>query len=249
MFFSKKKQTKEIDYNNLPKHIGIIMDGNGRWAKRRGLPRSMGHQAGSETVRTVIREANKIGIKYITIYAFSTENWKRPKEEVDYLMSLLLDYFKNAEKYLAGENGIIKVIGDRSVFNDDIKSEIERVERMTADNTGNILNIAINYGSQEEILMGVKKIAQKVKDNELNVEDIDAKLFSSMLYTKDQPDPDLIIRTSGEQRLSNFLLWQSAYSELWFTPKNWPDFNRGDLEQAIYDFQNRKRRFGGVDSE
>lgn len=246
MFFQKKKLKKEIDYNNLPTHIGIIMDGNGRWAKKRGLPRSAGHSAGADTLKKIVTECNNMGIKYITVYAFSTENWKRPKEEVDYLMNLLLNYLKDAERTLAGENVVIRAIGSRKELSEEIQEQIIKTEEFTKNNTGIIMNIAVNYGSREEIVQAVKDISEKVINGEVNKDDITPELISGSLYTKNQPDPDLIIRTSGEERISNFLLWQLAYSELWFTKKLWPDFNKNDLIEAIYDFQNRARRFGGV---
>lgn len=243
MFFSKKTN-HEIDFNNLPVHIGVIMDGNGRWAKKRGLPRSAGHSAGADTLKKIVTECNNIGIKYITVYAFSTENWKRPKEEVDFLMNLLLDYLKNAEKTLAGENVVIRAIGSRAELSEEIQQQIIKTENFTKNNTGIIMNIALNYGGREEIVNGIKKAAKDLKDGVIS--DIDDKIFSNYLYTADQPDPDLIIRTSGEQRLSNFLLWQACYSELWFTKKLWPDFSKKDLYEAISDYQHRGRRFGGV---
>jgi len=246
MLFRKKKLKREIDYNNLPVHIGIIMDGNGRWAKKRGLPRSAGHSAGADTLKKIVTECNKMGIKYITVYAFSTENWKRPKEEVDYLMNLLLSYLRDAEKTLAGENVVIKAIGSRKELSEEIQEQIIKTEEFTKNNTGIIMNIAVNYGSREEITTAVKKITKKALSGEISGDDITSQMISDNLYTKNQPDPDLIIRTSGEERISNFLLWQLAYSELWFTDKLWPDFNKNDLLEAIYDFQNRGRRFGGV---
>ncbi len=246
MLFRKKKLKREIDYNNLPAHIGIIMDGNGRWAKKRGLPRSAGHSAGADTLKKIVTECNKMGIKYITVYAFSTENWKRPKEEVDYLMNLLLSYLRDAEKTLAGENVVIKAIGSRKELSEEIQEQIIKTEEFTMNNTGIIMNIAVNYGSREEITTAVKEIAKNVSEGKVACEDITSQMISDSLYTKNQPDPDLIIRTSGEERISNFLLWQLAYSELWFTNKLWPDFNKNDLLDAIYDFQNRGRRFGGV---
>ena len=246
MFLRKKKIKKEIDYNNLPSHIGIIMDGNGRWAKKRGLPRSAGHSAGADTLKKIVTECNNMGIKYITVYAFSTENWKRPKEEVDYLMNLLLSYLRDAEKTLAGENVVIRAIGSRKELSEEIQEQIIKTEKFTAKNTGIIMNIAVNYGSREEITTALKNILKKAENGEINAEDINPELISDNLYTKGQPDPELIIRTSGEERISNFLLWQLAYSELWFTDKLWPDFNKNDLLEAIYDFQNRARRFGGV---
>ena len=246
MFFKKKKANREIDYNNLPKHIGIIMDGNGRWAKKRGLPRSAGHSAGAESLKKIVTHANKIGIKYITVYAFSTENWKRPKEEVDYLMNLLLNYLRDAEKTLAGENVVIRAIGSRAELSEEIQEQIIKTENFTKDNTGIIMNIAVNYGSREEITTAVKSICSDAVSGRISTGDITPRMISDNLYTKDQPDPDLIIRTSGEERISNFLLWQLAYSELWFTDKLWPDFTVKDLDEAICDFQNRGRRFGGV---
>ena len=218
MFFSKKKKINEIDMSRLPQHIGIIMDGNGRWAKKRGLPRSAGHSAGADSLKKIITEANNLGVKYITVYAFSTENWKRPKEEVDYLMSLLLDYLRNAEKTLSGENVVIRVIGSRKGLSEEICRQIIKTENFCKD----------------------------VTDGRQNVDDIDDEVFSSYLYTENQPDVDLLIRTSGEQRLSNFMLWQVSYAEMWFTDKLWPDFKPTDLHKAIIDFQNRGRRFGGV---
>lgn len=242
----RKKLKHEIDYNNLPKHIGVIMDGNGRWAKKRGLPRSAGHSAGAESLKKIITEANKIGIKYITVYAFSTENWKRPKEEVDYLMNLLLNYLKDAEKSLAGENVVIKTIGSRKELSDEIQEQIKKTEKFTEKNTGIVMNIALNYGAREEIVNAVKCICEDVKNGKTDAESIDEEMLADFLYTKNQPDVDLLIRTSGEQRLSNFMLWQVSYAEMWFTDKLWPDFKPKDLRQAIIDFQNRGRRFGGV---
>lgn len=241
MFFKKKKQI-DIDYDNLPKHIGVIMDGNGRWARKRGLPRSAGHSAGADALKKIVTECNNIGIKYITVYAFSTENWSRPKEEVDFLMNLLLDYLKNAEKTLSGENVVIRTIGSRAELTEEIQEQIIKTENFTKNNTGIVMNIALNYGGREEIIHAVKKICE----SGVSPDKIDESLFESYLYTKNQPDIDLLIRTSGEQRLSNFLLWQNSYSEFWFTDKLWPDFKKEDLYSAIIDFQNRSRRFGGV---
>ncbi|MCI5605151.1 MAG: isoprenyl transferase [Clostridia bacterium] len=245
MFFGKRLKD-EIDYNNLPEHIGIIMDGNGRWAKKRGLPRSAGHSAGAESLKKIITEANKIGIKYITVYAFSTENWKRPKAEVDYLMNLLLDYLKDAENSLAGENVVIRTIGSRKELSAEIQEQIKKTENFTSKNTGIVMNIALNYGAREEILNAARQLCEDVKNGKKNPEDITDEDFAGCLYTKNQPDVDLLIRTSGEQRLSNFMLWQVSYAEMWFTDKLWPDFKPKDLRQAICDFQNRGRRFGGV---
>lgn len=245
MSLFKKKQT-EVDMSNLPKHIGVIMDGNGRWAKKRGLPRSAGHSAGAEALKKIVTEANKLGVRYITVYAFSTENWKRPQAEVDYLMSLLLNYLKNAEKTLAGENVVIRCIGSRKELSEEIQEQIKRTEAFTAKNDGIVMNIALNYGGREEITNAARRVAEMVKKGELNIEDITDSVIEDGLYTASQPDVDLLIRTSGEQRLSNFMLWQVSYAEMWFTDKLWPDFKPEDLRRAILDFQNRGRRFGGV---
>ncbi len=245
MFF-KKKKIEEIDLLHLPQHIGIIMDGNGRWAKKRGLPRSAGHKAGAEALKKIITEANNLGVKYITVYAFSTENWKRPKEEVDYLMSLLLDYLRNAEKTLAGENVVIRAIGSRKELSQEIQKQIIKTEEFTKNNTGIVMNIALNYGAREEITNAVKEICAEAVNRVIDTSDITENVIENHLYTKNQPDVDLLIRTSGEQRLSNFMLWQVSYAEMWFTDKLWPDFKPADLRCAIVDFQNRGRRFGGV---
>lgn len=238
----RKKEKPEIDYTRLPVHIGVIMDGNGRWAKKRGLPRSAGHKAGAEALKKVVTACNKIGIKYITVYAFSTENWSRPKSEVDFLMALLLDYLKDAKNTLAGENVVIRAIGSRKELSEEIQSEIIKTEEFTKDNTGIIMNIAVNYGSREEITTAVKSIiADGIKE-----EDITPDTISDRLYTKGQPAPDLLVRTSGEIRLSNFMLWQLAYSEMYFTDTLWPDFTPEDMEKAIIEFQRRNRRYGGV---
>ncbi len=238
----KRKRTAEIDMENLPKHIGVIMDGNGRWAKKRGLPRSAGHKAGADGLKKIVTACNKMGIKYITVYAFSTENWSRPKAEVDFLMNLLLGYLRDAENTLAGENVVIRAIGSRKELSEEIREQIVKTEEFTKNNTGIVMNIALNYGSREEITTAVRSI---VKDGTPS-EDITPKLISEKLYTKGQPDPDLLIRTSGEIRLSNFMLWQLAYSEMYFTDKLWPDFSVADLEKAILEYQRRNRRFGGV---
>lgn len=245
-FFKRKTFAKNIDYNRLPVHIGVIMDGNGRWAKKRGLPRSAGHSAGADTLKKIVTECNKMGIKYITVYAFSTENWKRPKEEVDYLMNLLMNYLRDAENTLAGENVVIKAIGSRNELSSELCEQIKKTEDFTKNNDGIIMNIALNYGSREEIVKSVKELVKEALSGNIQADKISSEDISNHLYTSGQPDPDLIIRTSGEERLSNFMLWQLAYSELWFTNKLWPDFNISDLHQAILDFQNRNRRYGGV---
>ncbi|MDD6213849.1 MAG: isoprenyl transferase [Firmicutes bacterium] len=245
MFFKKKRLT-EIDYTRIPVHIGVIMDGNGRWAKKRGLPRSAGHQAGADTLKKIVTECNKMGIKYITVYAFSTENWKRPKDEVDFLMNLLMNYLRDAEKTLAGENVVIRTIGSRNELSEEIQQQIIKTEKFTENNTGIVMNIALNYGSREEIIHAVRGLVRDAVGGKVKLEDISEDMMSNRLYTGGIPDPDLIIRTSGEERLSNFLMWQSAYSELYFTRRLWPDFNINDLHTAIIAYQNRNRRYGGV---
>lgn len=247
-FFKNKKTErllKEIDPNNIPRHVGIIMDGNGRWAKKRGLPRSAGHKAGAQNLQVISEFAGKMGIKYITAYAFSTENWKRPKEEVDALMDLLLSYLRD-KKILSGKKVSIKVIGDRSALSDEINKEIDIIEDYTKDNDGMVMYLAINYGGRQEIVNAVRNCYDEIKNGDILKEDITEELISKNIYTPDVPDADLIIRPSGEYRLSNFLMWQSAYSEFWYSNINWPDFSKEDFTRAILDYQNRNRRFGGV---
>ena len=249
-FKTDKKEIKndnfELDMNRIPKHIAIIMDGNGRWAKAKNLPRSMGHKAGVETIRRIIKEADKLGVKYMTFYAFSTENWKRPKDEVDALMKLLVQYLRQELEELHRNSVVIRVLGDISRLPDECVKEIERSKEKTKNNTGIVMNFALNYGGRDEIIRATRFIAESVKKGELNPEDITKEVIESYLYTHDMPDPDIIIRPSGEQRLSNFLLWQCAYSEFWYSNINWPDFKEKDLRKAIFDFQNRERRFGGL---
>jgi len=239
-----KKLLQEVDPANLPRHVGIIMDGNGRWAEKRGLPRTAGHRAGVQNLKTITEFAGQMGIPYITAYAFSTENWKRPKEEVDALMQLLLDYLRDKDQ-LAGKNVTIRVIGDRSALSDEINREIDVIEAYTKDRDGMVLYLAINYGGRQEIVRGVNNLCRKVQQGELEPGDVTEAMLSAEVYTRDVPEADLIIRPSGELRLSNFLLWQSAYSEFWFSDINWPDFTTKDFTQAILDYQNRNRRFGG----
>lgn len=247
MFFKKRKDdTIEVDYNNLPTHIGIIMDGNGRWARKRGLPRSAGHREGAKTLEKLTRFAGDIGIKYITYYAFSTENWKRPSKEVESLMKLMTMYLDDYKRLLGGEDIRIRIIGKREGLSEEILKKIEIVESATENNSKITMNIALNYGGREDILNSVKSIAQKVANGDLKPEEITEDDISSNLYTYYMPDPDLIIRPSGELRLSNFLMWQSAYSEFWFSDINWPDFTKNDFLKAISDFQKRNRRYGGV---
>ena len=235
---------REVDKENLPRHVGIIMDGNGRWAKKRGLPRSAGHRAGANVLKKITEFASEMGIRYITAYAFSTENWKRPKAEVDALMDLLLDYLKD-KKLLEGNQVRLKFIGDRSMLTDEIKEQMAIAEEESAGRDKTILYLAINYGGQQEITRAVKNICARVSSGEISPDAISEQTISENLYTE-IPDVDLIIRPSGEYRLSNFLLWQSAYSEFWFSNINWPDFTEKDFTQAILDYQNRNRRFGGI---
>ncbi|MBR5236104.1 MAG: isoprenyl transferase [Clostridia bacterium] len=239
-----KRLVREIDPNNLPKHVGIIMDGNGRWAQKRGLPRSAGHRAGAQNLKTITEFAGEMGIRYITAYAFSTENWKRPKEEVDALMQLLLDYLRDKNQ-LAGKNVSIRVIGDRSALSDEINREIDVIEDYTKDRDGMVLYLAINYGGRQEIARAVNQLCREACDGTIEPGQISEQMISERVYTNDVPEADLIIRPSGELRLSNFLLWQSAYSEFWFSDICWPDFSTKDFTQAILDYQNRNRRFGG----
>ncbi len=236
----------EIDIDKLPKHIAIIMDGNGRWAKKRLLPRSFGHQEGMKRVIEIVEASTELGIKHLTLYAFSTENWKRPKDEVDGLMKILIKYIRNELDRLVNNNVRLNILGDISSLPSLARLEVEKAIDETKNNKGMILNIALNYGGRDDIIHGVKKILKDVKLGNINIEDIDDNLFSEYLYTKGQPDPDLLIRPSGELRVSNFLLYQIAYSEFWFSNVLWPDFKREKLYEAIIDFQKRNRRFGGI---
>ncbi len=244
-FFGRRNRT-EVDLENLPVHIGIIMDGNGRWAKRRGLPRTAGHAGGAKTFEKIVEYAGNMGIKIVTVYAFSTENWRRPKEEIDMLMSLLEDYLDNGLTRLAGRDVKIHFIGDESAFSEDFQRKLRHMEKATENNGGLLLNVALNYGGRREITLAVRKIAKLCAEGKLSAEDIDEKTIENYLDTSGQHDPDLIIRPSGEYRLSNFLMWQSAYSELWFDNVLWPDFSENDLRRAVHDYQRRSRRFGGV---
>lgn len=231
---------------NVPKHVAIILDGNGRWAKKRHLPRNMGHAAGAKTVEKICEDAWDLGIKYLTVYAFSTENWNRPDDEVKALMKLLRNYLKNCEKRANDNDMRIRVIGDKSRLDEDIRVTIDNLEKVTSKNQGLNFTIAINYGSRDEILRAVKKVASSVKAGEVDVEDIDEQMISENLDTSGMPDPDLMIRTSGEERLSNYLLWQFAYSEFYFTDCLWPDFDKKELIKAIEVYSSRNRRFGKV---
>ncbi len=226
------------------KHIAIIMDGNRRWAKKNNMPVKLGHKQGAETLKKIVRYANKIGIKYMTVYAFSTENWKRSKEEVDALMSLLENYLDQFSREADDENIVIRVLGDEEALSESLRNKINEVVSATKDNTGIIFNIALNYGGRNEIVNATKNICKDVKNGLIKPEDITEKMFSSYLYTKDDPDPDLLIRTSGEIRLSGFLPWQSVYSEFYFTDVLWPDFTEKNLDEAIAEYNKRNRKFG-----
>ena len=239
-------KNSKIDFDKLPKHIAIVMDGNGRWAQKRSLPRLSGHNAGMKTLKSIVKFASKLGLSHLTVYAFSTENWKRPEDEILGIFKILVFYVEKELRELHANHVKVNIIGDYRKLPEEAVEKLESSLLTTKDNTGLQLNIALNYGSRLEILKSVKELVIRSQNNEINPKDIDEEIFSSLLYTKDIPDPDLIIRTGGELRLSNFLLWQAAYSELWFTDLYWPDFKKKDLEEAILDYQNRKRRFGGV---
>lgn len=230
----------------IPTHVAIILDGNGRWAKAKGLPRKAGHVQGAKNVEVICEAAYKMGVQYLTVYAFSTENWNRPQDEVDALMQLLRNYMKTCLKTAEKNNMCVRVIGDKTRLDDDIRTRIAELEEATRNNTGLHFQIALNYGSRDEITRAVQKIAEKVQTGELKAQDITESTISEQLDTAGIPDPDLMIRTSGEQRISNYLLWQLAYSEFYFTSVPWPDFDKAELEKAIEAYQNRDRRYGLV---
>ena len=234
----------EINNQNMPRSIAIIMDGNRRWAKAQGKPSSYGHKEGAKTLEKIVRYANKIGLEYITVYAFSTENWKRTEDEVKTLMLLLQSYLDDYSKRADSENIKVKILGDISALSKGMQKSIKECMERTKNNTGVTFNIAINYGGRDELVKATKKIAEKVKNGEIDINDINEDLISNNLYTAGEPDPDLLIRTSGELRLSGFLTWQSVYSELLFINKNWPDFSEEDLDNAIIEYQKRTRKFG-----
>ena len=241
--------TKELDTDNIPNHIAIIMDGNGRWAKEKGLPRIAGHKEGINSVRDITRICGEIGVNYLTLYTFSTENWNRPKKEVNALMSLLLNTIKKEVRELHKNNVKFSTIGDLSFLPKNTENGLKEGMALTKNNTGLNLVLALNYGSRQEIIDSVINIAKKVESGEINSNFIDETLFSSFLYTKNYPDPDLLIRTSGELRISNFLLWQCAYTEMYLTNTYWPSFREEDLFKAILDFQSRERRFGKISEQ
>ncbi len=241
---AEQKQTGGM----LPEHIGIIMDGNGRWAQKRGLPRSAGHKQGTCTFREIVRYCRSIGIRYLTVYAFSTENWKRPQSEIDAIMNLLRDYLDELERHSDEEQGVLRFIGDMAPLAEDLRQRITDVQERTAGREGITVNIALNYGGRHEIVHAVQQAVSLVRQGTLTPEAVDEALVDSLMYTAGQPPVDLIIRPSGEQRISNFLLWQGAYAEFVFMDVLWPDFTPGDLDRAIAEFQRRSRRFGGISS-
>lgn len=239
----------KLDLDKLPQHVGIIMDGNGRWATGKGLIRTSGHKAGAVTLKNIFKTCVNLKIPVLTIYAFSTENWKRPKTEVTFLMELFSSFLAAQIDELCENNVRLKFIGKIDELPTKLVKEFRRAEEITKNNTGIQFNVAVNYGGRDEIITAVKNIAQQVKDGLLSIEDIDDKVFDDNLYTKNLPPVDLMIRTSGDMRLSNFLLWQSAYAEFWFTKTNWPDFTPEEFIEALIDFQHRDRRFGGLDNK
>ena len=241
-----KKSVIDMSEMKIPNHVAIILDGNGRWAKKRLMPRNYGHAKGAKTVEKICEEAWDIGIKYLTVYAFSTENWKRPQDEVDALMKLLKNYLKDCIERSNSNDMRVRVIGDKTALSDEIREKIEELEEMTKDNKGLNFTIAINYGSRDEMVRAMKKMAADVKEGKVSPEELTETTFEDYLDTKGIPDPDLLIRTSGEQRLSNYLLWQLAYTEFYFTDVLWPDFSKKDLEQAVLAYNKRDRRFGKV---
>ena len=245
MLYFNGKEEIVLDSENIPKHVAIIMDGNGRWAKKRFLPRKAGHKAGADALEGIIDAAKKIGIKHLTVYAFSTENWKRSQEEIDGIMDLLRSYVKKYTERAKKDNVKMDAIGDITRLAPDIQESIKNLEEATKDKDALNLHIALNYGGRDEIRRCVKKICKDVEMGVLSADNIDEDVISKNLDTADIPDPELVIRTSGEERLSNFLLWQIAYSEFCFSDKLWPDFKEADLVEAVYNYQNRNRRFGG----
>lgn len=250
--FGKKNKAEEVLENEtlkIPVSLGVIMDGNGRWAKKRMLPRSAGHRAGAENLKELCRNCGNYGVKYLTVYAFSTENWARPKDEVDQLMKLFVEFFDRYDPELEQEGIRVRFTGDIASLPENIREVCERGERQSAHRTRMQLIVAFNYGGRREIVSSCREIAKKIKAGEINPEDIDEQMISDNLYLPDVPDPDLIIRPSGEQRLSNFLLWQSAYSELWVSDCLWPDFGFDELTEAFRAYTKRDRRYGGLSKE
>lgn len=235
-----------VEQKNIPAHIAIIMDGNGRWAKERGLPRVAGHKVGTERVKEIVRAAKELGIKVVTLFAFSTENWSRPKKEIDTLMRYFREFLSREVPEMCKHNVKFRIIGNKRPLPENLVAKIREVEEKTQYNTGITLVIAVNYGARQEILAAAKKFTQAVVKGLAKVEDLDEITFRQYLYTADLPDPDLLIRTSGEARISNFLLWQVSYAELYFIKKYWPDFKKQDLMDAVLEYQRRQRRFGDI---
>jgi len=243
---SEDELLKQLDTAKLPAHVAIIMDGNGRWATRRGAPRSFGHRAGVNTLREIVKLSVELKLKYLTVYAFSTENWKRPREEVNILMSLLVEYLNKEIDELCAKNVRIHPMGILSELPDKARKAVDMAIRRSNNNSGLVFNVALNYGGRSELLKAVQEIGQKLISGDLKVEEINEQVMADHLFTAGQPDPDLLIRPSGDCRVSNFLLWQLAYTELWLTDTMWPDFGRKEFLQALLDFQLRERRFGGL---
>lgn len=239
----EEQLVQQLDFSKLPRHVAIIMDGNGRWAKKRKLPRVEGHRAGADSVREAVETCARLGIKYLSLYAFSRENWRRPRKEVATLWRLLEDYLKKEDKVLVKNKFRLKVIGQRKAIPASVQKELERVEELTKENERMTIILALNYGGRTEIIDGVKKI---LREKDFDIDSLDEGKFSRYLYTAHLPDPDLLIRTSGEMRVSNFLLYQIAYSEIWITPDFWPDFRKKHILQALVDYQKRERRFGDI---
>lgn len=237
------------EIKNVPAHVAIILDGNGRWAKEKGMPRNYGHMQGAKAVEDILEVARDMGIKYLTVYAFSTENWNRPESEVTALMKILRNYLKTSIKKSMKNNVRCRVIGDKSALSEDIQDAIAELEEATKENSGLTFSIAINYGGRDEIVRAVRKVAAKVESGEIKAEDITDAMIGENLDTNYLPDPDLLIRTCNEQRISNFLLWQCAYTEFYFTPVAWPDFDKAELEKAVEAYAGRNRKFGGLKTE
>lgn len=242
----KRKKPIEVAPRKIPTNLGIIMDGNGRWAKKRGLPRTAGHVTGAQVFRKITKYCEKCGVRYLTVYAFSTENWRRPQDEVESIMNLLRQYLKESLADFQQESIVVRFIGDREDLAQDIRDLIEEAEESTAHKTGMTLNIALNYGGQQEIVYATRQLAHRIVEGTLKPDEIDEKMLEEALYTKKQPPVDLILRPSGEYRLSNFLIWQSAYAEFVFMDVLWPDFKEEDLDRAFEEYARRDRRFGGV---
>lgn len=249
LFKRNTSSTINIDENNVPRHVAIIMDGNGRWAKRRGMPRSMGHRAGADVLKEIVIAADEIGISALTVYGFSTENWKRPEQEVSLLMALIKEYLQKNVQYMHEHNVHIRFIGHIQGLSDELQTIISDSELLTKNNTGLTLQLAINYGGRDEIVRTVQELTQSVLDGQLAVQDITEQYISDHLYTQEFSDVDLLIRPSKDYRISNFLLWQLAYAEFWFTDLHWPDFTKETLLEAVAAYQKRERRFGGLQEE